>query len=256
MNRLALMTALAMTLLLGLPAGAFAQVDEPPPPPPLGDEDEPAPPPARARRAPPPRSADRAAKTQDATDEDSPVVRPSGEEGNMGLFFRFGGLATMTAKGDSIATNSSAINTQIGFKFVLSESMMIPIFFGTAIDVAKTEGEDGKNNFSMDFGAGMEYHFRIWRRLSPFFGALLKFGFYDPTQEDNLIFRFHVGPLIGVEYFIADRVSLAAAYMLMFSVVHTQIGSDSSSTDFDMTTKAGQDVAASTGGDLTLTFYF
>ena len=79
MNRLALMTALAMTLLLGLPAGAFAQVDEPPPPPPLGDEDEPAPPPARARRAPPPRSADRAAKTQDATDEDSPVVRPSGE---------------------------------------------------------------------------------------------------------------------------------------------------------------------------------
>ena len=238
---------------------ALAQMDdEPPPPPPLGDVDEPPPP-------PPPRSNARAggrrggklkAKGAAATDTDSPVVRANGEEGNMGLFFRFGGLATMTATGDSVDGNQSAINTQLGIKFVMSESIMLPLFFGMAITMDKTGDGDPSNNFSMDLGAGLEYHFRIWRRLSPFFGAMLKLGFYDPTGEDNLAVRFHVGPTIGIEYYIADRVSLSAAYMLMISVVASAVGTDNTVLDFDMKTDSGFDVAASSGGEMTLTFYF
>lgn len=237
---------------------ALAQMDdEPPPPPPLGDVDEPPPPPPPSRaRTGGRRGNAKQVKGGAATDTDSPVVRANGEEGNMGLFFRFGGLATMAATGDSIKGNQDAINTQLGIKFVMSESIMLPLFFGMSITMDKTGDADATNNFSMDLGAGLEYHFRIWRRLSPFFGALLKLGFHDLTGDDNLAVRFHVGPTIGIEYYIADRVSLSAAYMLMISLVASAVGTDNTVIDFDFTTKSGYDVAASSGGDLTLTFYF
>ncbi len=253
--------ALSLTLALGLflqAQTAEAQVDEPPPPPPLGDVDEPPPPPpsdtGRTRRV-----KRRAKRKAAATDEDSPVVRANGEEGNLGLFFRFGGLGTMTATGDSQKKNSGVINTQLGIKFVMSESIMLPLFFGMGIVHKKVTDQDGTTGFSMDLGAGLEYHFRIWRRIAPFFGAIMKLGFYDPQSDsdaDDLTIRFHVGPTIGVEYYIADRVSLAVAYMLMITMYASTVNADSTTVNFDMTTKDGLDVAAESGGNMTLTFYF
>ncbi len=247
---------------------ASAQVDDPPPPPPLGDVDEPPPPPSD--NYPPSRRTRRSSKRKAAaaaTDSDSPVVRANGEEGNMGLFFRFGGLATMTATGDQQKANATTLNTQLGLKFVMSESIMIPLFFGMGIAMNKTGADDSTSTgFSMDLGTGVEYHFRIWRRLSPFFGAIMKLGFYDALSStsadpkaDDLSIHFHIGPTIGVEYYIADRVSLAAAYMLMISLTAKNVNSDADSDPaitFDMTTKDGLDVAAKSGGYLTLCFYF
>ena len=240
---------------------ASAQMDDEPPPPPLGDVDEPPPPPPSRGRTHGTRGA-RGSKVKAApVDEDSPVVRATGEAGNMGLFFRFGGLGEMTATGDQQGGNSGVLNTQIGLKFVMSENFMLPLFFGMGVVMTKANPDaDSETGFSMDFGVGMEYHFRIWRRLSPFFGAIMKLGFYDPKSDsdvDDLTIRFHVGPTIGVEYYIADRVSLSVAYMLMITLYASTVnGDNSTSIDFNMSTKDGLDVAAESGGSMTLTFYF
>ena len=263
MHKYALSFVFLVSTLLFADTAVAQMDDEPPPPPPLGDVDEPPPPPRRAHSTR--RNKSNRDKKATTTDDDSPVVRANGEEGNMGLFFRFGGMATMTATGDSEdgknGGNTAAMNAQIGLKFVMSESIMVPLFFGmslrsTSVAVKNADDPDTTYNFSMDLGVGVEYHFRIWRRLSPFCGALLKLGFYEPTGEDNLGIRFRVGPTIGVEYYIADRVSLAVAYMLLLSVAASPVGADSTTTNFDMTTKDGYEASAESGGDLTLTFYF
>jgi hypothetical protein len=258
MHKYALSFVFLVSTLLFADTAVAQMDDEPPPPPPLGDVDEPPPPPSRSHGAR--RSKSRRGKKA-ATDDASPVVRASGEEGNMGLFFRFGGLATMTATGDNQGANDGVMNAQLGLKFVMSEKIMVPLFFGMGIVHKKVTDQDGTTGFSMDFGAGVEYHFRIWRRLSPFFGAILKLGFYDKTSDsdaEDLSIRFHVGPTIGMEYYIADRVSLAVAYMLMITLYADTVNADSTTINFDMSTKSGLDVAAAaeSGGYMTLCFYF
>jgi len=245
---------------------AFAQMDdEPPPPPPLGDVDEPPPPPPRRTKTRKARKT-RGKKVKAVAEDDAPVVRATGDEGNMGLFFRVGGLGELAATGDSQGENKGVFNSQIGLKFVMSESFMLPIFFGMGVVMTKANPDaDSETGFSMDFGVGFEYHFRIWRRLSPFFGATMKLGFYDPKSNDadekveDLSIRFHMGPVLGVEYYIADRVSIAVAYMLMITLYADTVNKeDGTKTTFDFSTKSGLDVAAAadSGGQLTVTFYF
>ncbi len=284
----------AALIILGLGGEAAAQGDQPP----IGDQPTPtpttptpppttAPPPATTPAPPPPITAppqtppatagDRedppgvpirvaapaapVPPTAPAVDPEAPVVRAAA--GNMGMYFRFGGLATLTASGNTRNVGPVAF-TQVGLKFVLSESWMVPLYFSTGIRLDSTENptnpsepdSDEETNWGLEVGSGFEYHFRIWRRISPFFGLNVGVGFEDPTGEDNLRFGVGLGPILGVEYYIADRVSLTAMYMVVIQIAHQEQAGGmgpagpltNNVTTFSFSTMAG--------GALNLTYYF
>ncbi len=258
MSRPTLYIALITCLTLLCANTALAQGDQPPPPPPLGDTgDEPSgidtdttPPPT------PRRNIATGTPTAKAANPNAPVVRATGK--NMGMFFKFGGFATMTATGDLIKTGNAVLTNEVGIKFVFSEKFMLPIFFGMGVGVTKKEGADESDtDWNMSLGAGVEYHFKIWRRISPFIGGVFKFGFSDPAGESNLIFNVNLGPALGIEYYIADRISLTASYMFLIGIAWA----DSQYTHFGLGTKnsvpaVGTSVDLSSGGKLTITAYF
>lgn len=186
----------------------------------------------------------RAAKKEEgaeiAADDDSPVVKAS--KGNIALFFRFGGLGSMLATNNSRAVETLVI-TQAGLKFVLNERWMVPLTFGAGIRRASQGGlSDDDLAGGFDVGVGLEYHFREWRRISPFFGVNIGGGVSAPADED-LIGGIGLGPTLGIEYYVADRLSLSAQYLMTL-----QFESSDGDSNLELTTLAG--------GAMNLTCYF
>jgi hypothetical protein len=183
------------------------------------------------------------AQTRFHPPDDSPVVRAAG--GDYGLFFRFGGLGTMTATGERERNVNNLLISQVGLKIAFSERWLLPIFLGTGLRLTKPSGSgESRTDWGTDAGAGFEYHFRIWRRISPFVGANLELGFNDPSGSNNFVFSAAMGPQLGVEYYFGDRVSLTAQYEFLFRINYE----DSIASAFSFATQAG--------GILTLTYYF
>lgn len=239
--------AAALVVLLSVTAAHAQPTDGAPAAPPLGDtaEEEPAQPESAPARVTPARAKQPAAS--DKPLDTSPVVRAA--RGNLGLFFRFGGLATLTASGDSQNTGKSLWTNQIGLKLVLSEKYMIPIFFGFGIHGNTPADGDSSTDWNLDLGGGVEYHFRIWRRFSPVISGVLKLGFSDASGGDNLNVHLSLGPAVGVEYYVADRLSLTAQYRFLLRLAYQ----DSETETSEVTSVQ---LATQSGGSLTLTFYF
>jgi hypothetical protein len=175
--------------------------------------------------------------------DDSPVVRAS--RGDIGMFFKFAGLATLGV--DNPAPDVAGfIYHQVGLKFALTRRWMLPVFFGVGVNVHSGDNATlGKDvDWGLMLGTGFEYHFRIWRRISPFVGATIGFEFNDPRGSGNFRFATALGPQLGVEFFWADRSSLTAYYEMQLRVVRLQ----DAYTDVSLRTAAG--------GGLILTFYF
>jgi hypothetical protein len=291
-SRALFLPALFSSALLSLTlceTGARAQEDQPPitppalptvpPPPPAGvlPSSRPAAP-SRAATKPDPSSSttelDRDDVEAKETEPDAargrhgrgsssePVVRA--QAGNLGMFFRFGGLATLFTTGNTYTvagtTSSSGstdalVFTQAGIKIVKSETWMIPIYLGTGLRFVSPSSGSSRTDWGLDIGSGFEYHFRIWRRLSPFIGLDLGLGFSDPTGDSNLSVGVGLGPSMGVELYIMDRVSLAALYKLVFQITYQE-----TSTSTGMGTSSGSSTGVSfqteAGGALLLNYYF
>ncbi|MCK6545231.1 hypothetical protein L6R52_05130 [Myxococcota bacterium] len=183
-----------------------------------------------------------------ADDAAEPVVRAA--SGDWGLFFRVAGLDAL-ALGNNERDVGGLRLVQVGAKVVLSEELMIPFYFGTGLRSISEDGEDqSQSDFGIDLGVGVEWHFRTWRRISPFVGAHLGFGLVDPSGDENTNYGFGIGPSIGVEYYVADRLSLMAQYMLVFQLDSREqpgLGAGTLQT-VQLSTLAG--------GALNLTFYF
>jgi opacity protein-like surface antigen len=162
----------------------------------------------------------------------------------MGMYFRFGGLATLVHTNNARNVGTLVFN-QVGMKYVFSEKLMLPFWFGTGVRVDADGGTS--TNFGVDLGVGLEYHFRIWRRISPFFGGGLGFDVEKPSGENNARFGFGLGPVLGVEYYIADRLSLMAQYMFIIQIAYQSMPIDSV-TSFGLATLAG--------GAVNITYYF
>lgn len=235
---------------------AIAQEDQPPLSAQPGDEapasapaadqvEEPAPPPRPRHQRPYRRPRPRPAPVPVPSFGD-PVVRARG--GNMGLYFLFGGLAGLTHS--NVDRNIGAlIFNRVGLKFVFSEHWMLPIWFGTGLRVDSVDDPtiDATTDWGIDLGVGFEYHFRIWRRISPFVGAGVGFDLQDQTGADNIRFGMGIGPSLGVEYYLGDRLSLSAVYLFTIQLVY-QDSPLASTTTFGIATLAG--------GAVTLTYYF
>lgn len=179
------------------------------------------------------------APVERAESDESPVVKAT--RGDMALFFRFGGLGSMLATNNSRAIETLVV-TQAGLKFVVSEKWMVPLTFGAGIRSASRGRSDAELAGGFDFGVGIEYHFREWRRISPFFGVNAGGGVSAPA-DDDLIGGIGIGPTVGIEYYIADRLSLSAQYLMTL-----QFESSEGDSNLSLTTLAG--------GAMNLTCYF
>jgi hypothetical protein len=148
----------------------------------------------------------------------SPVVRAA--PGNWGLSFSFGGLAPMSVFGFGSYPQGAAapgavpsvIFTEIGARAVL-KSIYIPFSVGLGVFNNTSRPMTGPSTSVTDFGlafsGGILYPFRVWRRISPYVGGMLHLSYVDPDGPDNWQVNLGLGPVLGVEYFVFDRVSLS-----------------------------------------------
>lgn len=147
----------------------------------------------------------------------APVV--TAQEGQWAFLFRFGGLAPLSFRGVNDftvepATGAGATGqlfTEFGMRKVLKR-FSIPFWVGLAMvnDSTRTGVSTSNTSFGLSGGVGLQYTFRAWRRIAPYVGGFGQLQFIDPTGDANWLLGFALGPVLGVEYYIADRVSLFA----------------------------------------------
>lgn len=173
--------------------------------------------------------------------------------GNWGIFFRGGGLANLTLENEAMDVagggDAGLLIAQVGVRAVLNERWIIPFHVGMGARIVSPEFGDAETDFGLDVGGGFEYHFRIWRRISPFVGASLRLGVNDPAGDapggdGNWTIAFGLYPTMGVEYYVGDRVSLIMQYLMGVDMAF----SDASTTVRLFNTRAG--------GALSVSFYF
>ena len=117
-------------------------------------------------------------------------------------------------------------------------------------------GGDNRTDFGMGFGIGFQHYFRTWRRIAPYIGAKLHLSYVDPSGDKNYLVQVGIGPAIGIEYFIADRVSLSMEYNFFFAVQFEGDNARAGTTGAVGGTGVGLFSTLWMGGQMALTFYF
>lgn len=194
------------------------------------------------------------ASAQTAPSKASPVERPIA--GDMGMSFAFQGLAPMSVGGVQSFTVGRALMAEVGIRYMLADKWALPFSFGAGLlNLSPNGGGDASTDLGLSFTVGFQRYFRTWRRIAPYFGAKLSMSYVDPSGEKNYFVRIGIGPALGIEYFIADRVSLSMEYNVFLSF---QIEGDNASRAAGAL--GGTVVAFNTslwmGGQMALTFYF
>lgn len=247
-----LFVALALSFTLHQPesAGAAAMPAWQPTPDPAATP-EPAPPPTPSP-TPAPVAAPAPAPTPAAATpppvgpnppDTQPVVRAA--PGNWGMTFIFGGLAPLSVAGlGDLPLADGLMFTEIGVRRVFKR-VVIPFSFGAGITNQRTAGETPITSAGVSASVAVLKGFRVWRRIAPYWGAFLHTHYLDARGPDNWLVNVTVGPILGIEYFVADRVSLYGQGVF-------GIGSDIGKGTVKLVARA----AMAAGGQLGLTFYF
>lgn len=195
--------------------------------------------PSPAPPAAPPAAAGQPSELPDT----EPVVRP--RPGNWGMTFLFGGLAPLSIGGLGDLPFSSGLTfTELGVRRVFKR-VVLPISFGAG--VARTRQGDAPLAYSAGVSASIAVlrGFRVWRRIAPYYGAFLHAHYIDARGPANWLVNVSAGPILGVEYFLADRVSLFGQGLFA-------VGADISPGKVRFVART----VVAAGGQLGLTFYF
>lgn len=143
----------------------------------------------------------------DEDDDDEPVERF--QPGQWGMQFTFGGLAPMTIGGLRDFGVNRLLFTELGFRRVLGESWVMPFSVGAGVFHHNPDSGDSQNDVGLAASFGLQRYFRVWRRIAPYAGGRMRFGYSEPNGRANWMVGFGLGPVIGIEYFVRDRVSLS-----------------------------------------------
>lgn len=174
---------------------------------------------------------------------ESPVE--TGKAGDWAMEFVFGGLGPLSIAG----TDSHGVNrllfSEIGFRRIFKR-VAIPFSIGAGVFNHNPDGNGGtQNDAGLSATIGIRVGFRPWRRIAPYWGGFFNVQYLDPTGDNNWLVRLALGPVIGIEYYIAHRVSLLLQGQAGVGV-----------NIFDGLTQVSASTNISAGGQLGLLFYF
>jgi hypothetical protein len=189
------------------------------------------------------------ARAQPTGKPDAVVERPIA--GDWGMSFAFGGLAPLSVAGMASHGTGAAplfsrlFFTEVGMKYMLGDRWALPFSVGIGVMSYHPDAGGSETDLGLSASVGFQRYFRIWRRIAPYFGAKFHLHYLDRTGDANYLVQIALGPLLGIEYFIGDRVSLAMQYELMIGV-NVQ----------DRATTVGLQSLIAMGGSMALSFYF
>lgn len=184
----------------------------------------------------------------EASDQ-SPVVRAV--PGNWGMSFVFGGLAPLSIAGINDYGVNRLLFSEIGFRKV-TKNWIVPFSIGAGVFRHKVDADDDamvdeirQYDVGLAASVGLLRSFKVWRRIAPYVGGKVHVHYLDPTGDKNWLVNFSLGPVLGIEYYVADRVSL---------LLQSQIGVGINVLSGTAQIEAGTSLAA--GGQMGLVFYF
>jgi opacity protein-like surface antigen len=182
-----------------------------------------------------------------------------------GLLFTLAGLGNFGVNGNllGVAVPSGTASSQNlagrGFKYYLSTRMAVrgALHFGLVqTDTQTTAGTSTTKVTTIGFAPGVEYHFVNTKAVTAYFGGAAAFGFYNSSMPADPFFQsatttfkgmvYSLAFLFGVEFFLAENVSLGAEYQLgaNFTSGKTEIGP--TSRDLPKTLRLGISALAAT----------
>lgn len=219
--------------------GSGEPVATPEPEPEPEPESEPAP---RHREV----DDERAPRASDDDDERDSRGRKieRAEPGHWGMQFTFGGLAPLSIAGIRDHGVNRLLLTELGFRYV-TKRVIIPFSLGAGVFHHSPDEGGKQNDAGLSGSVGVLLPFRVWRRISPYAGGMLHLHYLDPTGDNNWLFNISIGPVIGTEFYIGDRVSLLFQGQLDIGI-----------TVLDAITQLRAATSLAAGGQTGLVFYF
>ena len=205
----------------------------------IASAEPPAPTPPSPSSAPPPVADD----SSDPPDT-RPVVRAG--PGNWGMTFIFGGLSPISVAGlGDQQLADGVIFTEIGVRRVFKR-VVVPFSIGAGMTSRQNAG-DLKPTISAGVSASVAVlrGFRVWRRIAPYYGGFVHTHYVDAAGPDNWLVNVSIGPILGIEYYLGDRVSLYGQGIV-------GIGPDIRKSSVQWAARA----TLAAGGQLGPTFYF
>lgn len=187
------------------------------------------------------RSAD--ANDGDLDADHSPVQRA--KDGMWGMQFTFGGLAPLSVGGINDYGVNRLLFTELGFRRVFKR-IIVPFSIGAGVFHHNPDGDGGtQNDAGLAATVGVLFPFRVWRRISPYAGGQFHLHYLDPTGDNNWLVNVALGPVLGIEFYIAHRVSLLFQGQAMVGI-----------NIFDGLTQVAAGTSLMAGGQTGLIFYF
>jgi hypothetical protein len=253
-----LLPATAMAEPASEPPGDTAPVapDQPPlpeeeasapaqdPEPVTAPEPVPAPEPAVAPEVSATTTPETETTTSDAPGKsDGPVAR--NEPGQWGMSFVFGGLAPLSIAGIQDHAVNRLLFTELGFRRVLQDGWVVPFSVGAGVFHHNPETGGKQNDVGLAATVGILRYFRPWRRIAPHGGGNLHVHYLDPTGDNNWLVTLLATGVVGIEYYVGDRVSL---------LLQGEAGVGVNILDEIVQVRAATQIAA--GGQMGLVFYF
>jgi hypothetical protein len=173
----------------------------------------------------------------------SPVVRA--QDGNWGMQFTFGGLAPLSIAGVPDRGVNRLLFSELGFRRMFKNGWALPFSIGAGVFHHEPDGASAQNDVGLAGSVGIRKYFRIWRRIAPYVGGDLRLHYLDPTGDNNWMVGIGLGPVLGIEYFVGDRVSLLFQGEAVLGIAV-----------FDGLTQVRAATQVAAGGQLGLLFYF
>lgn len=161
-----------------------------------------------------------------------------------GMQFTFGGLGPLSIGGINDHGVNRLLFTELGFRRVFPR-VIIPFSVGAGIFHHNPESGSSQNDAGLAATVGVLVPFRVWRRISPYAGGQVQLQYLDPTGDNNWLVNLGLGPVIGIEFYIAHRVSLLFQGQALIGI-----------NIFDGLTQVNAATSLMAGGQTGLIFYF
>lgn len=196
-----------------------------------------------ATQPPPPVAVAQAPVADPDADDPSVVIRP--HDGHWGMHFTFGGLAGMNIAGLNDVNAGRLMFTEFGVRRAFKNGWALP--FSAGVGWVNTNPDEGEtdNDAGVSASIGIRKSFRVWRRIAPYTGGDVRVTYADARGPDNRVVNLAFGPNLGIEYFIAHRVSLLMQGDFTFAL---------SFRETELETNLGTHVSG--GGQMGVVFYF